>query len=754
MPGIDTRDVRRGLLGFAAIGACLAGASSASAAISAREREALVAFYNAVNEHEYYDWRGWLGAPGTECSWQGVTCDASQATVIGLDRDGLYLRAAIPPQLGNLTNLQVLNLRSNTLTGPIPPQLGNLAELKQLDLSSSSSISWACWPGSGELSGSIPLELTNLRNLEWIDLGFNRLTGTIPTQFASMAKLRGLSLDFNGLTGPIPPALAELPALERLGLSCNQLSGGIPPQLGSSASLRVLGLRGNQLTGPLPRELGALSSLTLLDAGSNMLAGAIPHELVSLRADHRLGWNALHADEPATAAWFGPNRGSQTVAPTNIVAVDAGPGAVTLSWVPIEFTAGFAGGGYRILSAQSPSGPFNLAAIVADKKVGSAVIRGLLPSTYWFQIQTYTNGHSENRNTVYSEPSAPVTVGNPVWLTLSTLGSGSVDYSFSGPQCRGTCRLGYTPGANVTLTAIPDTWMSLAGWRGDCAGGQSTTSIVVDRDKSCTAQFSKVTISPRTLAVVPGPHVGGSTVRYTVVLGNVGLSTQPDNPGHEFVDVLPSELEAITATATSGVVDVSGSTVTWDGPIGWARVTISIEATLRTGVPFGTVVSNQATVAFDTSATGVNDWTVLTDDPGRLGDADATRFMVAPPIQFHTVDPCRLFDTRDPAGPRGGPAVAPGVDRVFSLLGVCGIPATAHALAVNITVDQPTQAGHLTLYPAGQGLPDSSSINYRAGQTRASNAVIPLNPAGELAVHSGQPAGTVHVILDVMGYLE
>jgi len=47
-----------------------------------------------------------------------------------------------------------------------------------------------------------------------------------------------------------------------------------------------------------------------------------------------------------------------------------------------------------------------------------------------------------------------------------------------------------------------------------------------------------------------------------------------------------------------------------------------------------------------------------------------------------------------------------------------------------------------------------SSINYVAGQTRANNAIAPLNGLGELAVRCSQASGTAHFILDVNGYFE
>jgi len=116
--------------------------------------------------------------------------------------------------------------------------------------------------------------------------------------------------------------------------------------------------------------------------------------------------------------------------------------------------------------------------------------------------------------------------------------------------------------------------------------------------------------------------------------------------------------------------------------------------------------------------------------------------------------PCRLVDTRRAAGPMGGPALSAGQDRVFTLVGQCGLPAGAAAVSINATVTQPTADGYLTIYPGGTALPIASLLNYRAGQTRANNGIMPLGPSGEVVVHCGQATGTTQFILDVNAYFQ
>jgi glucose/arabinose dehydrogenase len=135
-------------------------------------------------------------------------------------------------------------------------------------------------------------------------------------------------------------------------------------------------------------------------------------------------------------------------------------------------------------------------------------------------------------------------------------------------------------------------------------------------------------------------------------------------------------------------------------------------------------------------------------------------FQLAAPVglDYFAVPPCRLVDTRGAAGPLGGPALTCGPSapsRTFDLDGLCLIPATARALALNVTVAQPSAQGDLRVYPQGGAQPNSSVINFRAGQARANNAVALLGPTGAVSVYCGMAAaGTTHFIVDVVGYFQ
>jgi hypothetical protein len=117
---------------------------------------------------------------------------------------------------------------------------------------------------------------------------------------------------------------------------------------------------------------------------------------------------------------------------------------------------------------------------------------------------------------------------------------------------------------------------------------------------------------------------------------------------------------------------------------------------------------------------------------------------------LHLVTPCRLFDSRRP---EDGPPLAGGKTRTVVVGGECGLPASARAVALNVTTVGPTGSGYITVFPSGGAPPLASTLNFSPGQTRANNAVVALGVDGWLSVLAGL-AGEVDLIVDVTGFFE
>jgi hypothetical protein len=123
---------------------------------------------------------------------------------------------------------------------------------------------------------------------------------------------------------------------------------------------------------------------------------------------------------------------------------------------------------------------------------------------------------------------------------------------------------------------------------------------------------------------------------------------------------------------------------------------------------------------------------------------------VAPGLLFRTVTPCRVADTRNAAGPFGGPGISAGASRSFTIpASACAIPYDAVAYSVNVTAVPKQPLPYLTLWPAGLPMPFVSTLNSPDGRIKANAAIVPAGVNGGVAVFA---TGATDVVLDVNGY--
>ena len=214
---------------------------------------------------------------------------------------------------------------------------------------------------------------------------------------------------------------------------------------------------------------------------------------------------------------------------------------------------------------------------------------------------------------------------------------------------------------------------------------------------------------------------------------------------------------AFTSGLFNGTVNAS-----FGNPIGgrraWCQGTVGAmtQVNVNLGSFAGAAGARLRWHAGDDQATAAAGWYVDSVTLTNAGLASACSPAVPPtPRDFYTLTPCRIVDTRNPAGPLAGPALVAGATRTFVLTGTCGVPATAKALMLNLTAIQPAAAGYLTLFPANLAEPVAASITFAAGAILSNNATVGLatDASGGIKVKNGS-AGTLHLAIDVTGYYE
>lgn len=197
--------------------------------------------------------------------------------------------------------LEVLDLSSNKLTGSFPNLTSQFERLTTLKL------------GNNSLVGILPSGLGAYSRLSAVDLSSNNLNGPIPSSFFTSTTLTSLNLSGNNFVGSIPfqgsheSELLVLPSyllLESLDLSHNFLTGNLPSDIGNMGRLKLLNLAKNSLSGELPNEISKLSDLEYLDLSSNNFRGEIPDKIPSSVKVFNVSHNDLSGHVPENLRRF------------------------------------------------------------------------------------------------------------------------------------------------------------------------------------------------------------------------------------------------------------------------------------------------------------------------------------------------------------------------------------------------------------------------------------------------------------------
>jgi len=485
--------------------------------IPTSECEALVNFYAETNGDDWNNNTDW-NITNTPCSWHGITCQAGRVNTIVLSNNNLMGNL---PDLSPLAELQTLQLDNNQLSGTIP-NFEDLPELQQLQLA------------HNQFSGEIP-NFTDTPKLQSLLLNDNALTGNVPN-FFNIPQLTVLDLSNNNLTGNIPN-FVNLPALETLQLNDNQLSGALP-EFDNLPQLQVLGVSENALSGDIPTftNMLALETVALknnaltgeipsfenqpnlenLTLSNNALTGSIPEFLTSpqLREIH-LDGNNLSGSIPDLShltqlVEFDVTSNLLCIDPLNPptgINPDDFPSCDTL--ITLRFVKRGTGSGDVLsdddkiacdVDCRNDTAAYGTdAPLVTLTATPDALSRFSGWSGACQGTELTTQVTVDRSKTCI----ANFTLDSGFRFTLQKANSGSgrvrttsADRSINcGNGCRGDV-VNYPAGATTQLKATAEVGSVFSGWSGDCSSATAVVSVVMDADKTCTAQFDTLSPAP------------------------------------------------------------------------------------------------------------------------------------------------------------------------------------------------------------------------------------------------------------------
>jgi len=296
----------------------------------------------------------------------------------------------------------------------------------------------------------------------------------------------------------------------------------------------------------------------------------------------------------------------------------------------------------------------------------------------------------------------------------------------------GTVTVTGTASSGLTLVSMSGSGWNCAGntcTRGDAlAAGASYPAITVTVNVGAVAQVAiQVTASG-------GGSLAASATDAAVVSGALSAPALV-SPGNGVINVSTAPVLSWAQASGAASYDVY-----------FGQSPAPSKVTNTTGTSYSPGALAPATTYF---------WQIVAQSS--LGSASSaiwsfTTGLSGAALEFVPVTPCRVADTRNTPGPFGGPTLAANSTRSLAIpQSACGIPSTALAYSLNVTVVPSGPLGYLAVWPAGLAQPAVSTLNSWDGSVVANAAIVPAGANGAVNVFV---TGQTDVIVDINGYFE
>jgi hypothetical protein len=383
--------------------------------------------------------------------------------------------------------------------------------------------------------------------------------------------------------------------------------------------------------------------------------------------------------------------------------------------INVTFTPAASGGRTGSLTIANNLTGSPLAVPLSGAGVTATEIASLSASSLTFASQMIGTTSAPQAVTLSNTGNEPLLISN--LAASGTNGTIATEFAET-DNCDGSVSAGANCTINVTFAP------KATGYR---TGALTITDIATSPPSPQTVALTGTGISApivslsSTSVAFTAQSIGTTSAAQTVTLLNVGTA------------ILNIQTVGLAGSNPSDFAIATGSTCTNGAAVGPSSSCV-IQLTF-TPTALGT---RSAILGITDNASGSPQTVMLS------GIATPEGFLFVP------MTPCRVADTRNPAGPFGGPVLSSDSSRSFPIpSSACGIPSNAAAYALNVTVVPSGSLGFISMWPTGQAQPLISTLNSLDGRVKANAAIVSAGTGGAVSVFA---TNTTNVILDINGY--